>query len=348
MRPAAALASMDRYADACRGLRVLDRLPDRERRRRHGDVAHAEVAQRIDDGADHHRERRRGAAFAAGLDAERIGRRQHLDDLGLERRQRVGARHAVIHERAAQRLAGRRLGVALLPHRLAHALRDAAMGLAVHDQRIDAAADVVDRGVARDRDVAGVGIDLDLADRAAVRKHRLVHLVVGGGGEAVLAACSCARLLGQLEEIEGAVAGRRREAAVVELDAVGRRVEHDARRSSCALAIRSVAALAITVPAWRIERPECEPPPTLTMSVSPMMMSTVSTGRCEQVGGDLREAGLVALAARLRADHHADAAFRLHRDLGALARRADRGLDVVARCRGRAACRASSPRACAA
>ena len=34
----------------------------------------------------------------------------------------------------------------------------------------------------------------------------------------------------------------------------------------------------MTVPAWRIERPECEPPPTLTMSVSPRMMSTVSTG----------------------------------------------------------------------
>ena len=40
----------------------------------------------------------------------------------------------------------------------------------------------------------------------------------------------------------------------------------------------SGAALAITVAAWRIERPECEPPPTLTMSVSPMMISTVSTG----------------------------------------------------------------------
>ena len=84
----------------------------------------------------------------------------------------------------AQRLAGRRLDVALLPHRLAHALRDAAMGLAMDDQRVDAAADVVDRGVAGDRDMAGLGIDLDLADRAAVREHRLVHLVVGGGGEA--------------------------------------------------------------------------------------------------------------------------------------------------------------------
>ena len=43
-------------------------------------------------------------------------------------------------------------------------------------------------------------------------------------------------------------------------------------------AISSAAAFAITTPAWRMERPECEPPPTLTMSVSPMMMLTVSTG----------------------------------------------------------------------
>ena len=37
-------------------------------------------------------------------------------------------------------------------------------------------------------------------------------------------------------------------------------------------------AIAITVAAWRIERPECEPPPTLTTSVSPMTMSMLSTG----------------------------------------------------------------------
>ena len=60
----------------------------------------------------------------------------------------------------------------MLPQRLADALHDAAMGLAVQDQRIDRAADVVDRSVARDLDHAGVGIDLDLADRAAEREAR--------------------------------------------------------------------------------------------------------------------------------------------------------------------------------
>src|SRR5262249_31503890 len=91
----------------CRGLCLGagDRLPHRKRRRRHLDVAHAVILQRIEDGADHDRERRGGAAFAARLDAERIGGREHLDDFGRERRQHAGAGHAVVHQRAAQRLA---------------------------------------------------------------------------------------------------------------------------------------------------------------------------------------------------------------------------------------------------
>ena len=43
------------------------------------------------------------------------------------------------------------------------------------------------------------------------------------------------------------------------------------------------AAIENTVAAWRIERPECEPPPTLTTSVSPSTMSTASTGTYSSV-----------------------------------------------------------------
>ena len=81
-----------------------------------------------------------------------------------------------------------RIDRALLPHRLADALGDAAMALPVHDQRVDAAPDIVDRGIARDLDGAGLGIDLDLADRAAVREDRVVHLVVGGERELAIGA----------------------------------------------------------------------------------------------------------------------------------------------------------------
>src|SRR5258708_1486412 len=67
-----------------RPLSVADELPDPIRRRRHLYVAHAEIPQRIHDSADDDGRRRRGAALATGLDAERIGRRQHLGDPGRE------------------------------------------------------------------------------------------------------------------------------------------------------------------------------------------------------------------------------------------------------------------------
>src|SRR3984957_13712906 len=69
---------------------LLNRRPNRIGRRRHRYVADTELAQGIEDGADHDGGRRRGAAFAAGLDTERVGRRQHLGDFGLEGRQGVG------------------------------------------------------------------------------------------------------------------------------------------------------------------------------------------------------------------------------------------------------------------
>src|ERR1700680_972588 len=47
----------------------------------------------------------------------------------------------------------------------------------------------------------------------------------------------------------------------------------------------------------------------------------------QQTGGDLPKAGLVALTVRLGAEHQCDAAVRLEADLGALARRAARGLE---------------------
>ena len=58
----------------------------------------------------------------------------------------------------------------MLEQRLADALHDAAVHLALQHHRIDDAAEVVDHGVALDRDGAGIGIDLDLDDVAAVRE----------------------------------------------------------------------------------------------------------------------------------------------------------------------------------
>src|SRR5204863_9578060 len=52
---------------------------------------------------------------------------------------------------------------------------------------------------------------------------------------------------------------------------------------------------------------------------------TESTDRqSQEIGGDLRKAGFVALAVRLRAEHQDDTAISFEADLGALARRPPR------------------------
>src|SRR5262249_61090542 len=56
----------------------------------------------------------------------------------------------------------------MLKESLANALYDPAMDLALEQKRVDGAAKIVDDGVALDYDGAGIGIDLDLDDVAAV------------------------------------------------------------------------------------------------------------------------------------------------------------------------------------
>ena len=65
-------------------------------------------------------------------------------------------------------LARSRVIDALFPQRMAGALGDAAMRLAVQDQRVDGAADIVDGAVTHEFDRAGLGIDLHLGDMEAV------------------------------------------------------------------------------------------------------------------------------------------------------------------------------------
>src|SRR5262249_34211873 len=56
----------------------------------------------------------------------------------------------------------------MLKESLANALYDPAMDLALEQERVDNAAEIVDDGVALDYDGAGIGVDLDLDDVAAV------------------------------------------------------------------------------------------------------------------------------------------------------------------------------------
>src|SRR5215472_9354882 len=148
---------------------IAHRAPEPLGRRRHLDVADAEVGegvnQRIGDrghGAD-------AARFAGSLDPKRIGPGRHRIALDVDRADVGRARHGIVHERAGQVLAVA-VELDVLHQDLADALGDAADDLSLQQQRIDDRADVVHDAVADDLDLAGVLVDLELADVAAVRE----------------------------------------------------------------------------------------------------------------------------------------------------------------------------------
>src|SRR5262249_29495848 len=58
----------------------------------------------------------------------------------------------------------------MLEESLANALDDPAVDLALEQERVDGAAEIVDDSVALDCDDAGIGVDLDLDDVASVRE----------------------------------------------------------------------------------------------------------------------------------------------------------------------------------
>ena len=122
-------------------LLAVNGVPDPVGRRRHFQLV---VADRVGDGVDHGGGRADRAGLAAALDAERIARAQRRGVVQLERRQVVGARHGVVHERR-----GHELAVAVVDRafeqRLADALREAAMDLALDDHRVDQPAEIVGR-----------------------------------------------------------------------------------------------------------------------------------------------------------------------------------------------------------
>src|SRR5664279_2077705 len=83
-------------------LSAVNGVPDAVGRRRHFKLV---VADRIGDGVDDGGGCADRAGLAATLDAERIARAQRRGVVQLERRQIVGARHGVVHERRGQELA---------------------------------------------------------------------------------------------------------------------------------------------------------------------------------------------------------------------------------------------------
>ena len=104
-----------------------------------------------------------------------------------------------------------------LAHRLPEPHRQRAVELALDDHVVEDVAAVVDRGVAHDRHLPGVGIDLDLGDMAAVRER--LRLLGGDLGVEVLgdlaALLHLLGALGKLEQRDAAVGADHLEAAVL-------------------------------------------------------------------------------------------------------------------------------------
>src|SRR6185312_17128696 len=126
----------------------------------------------------------------------------------------------VVHERGGHHLPAV-VEANVFHQHLPGALRDAAVDLSVQQHRIEHGADVVDNAVAHDDGLAGLNVDFQLADVAAIRvivHRRLVH---GGGGKAWLHIggnlCRHLRIGGGFLHGHGAVGFARREHAVGEL-----------------------------------------------------------------------------------------------------------------------------------
>src|SRR5262245_14534542 len=142
---------------------MVHRLPDALGPQRHVDVADLERVERVDHRVHHRRRRADGRRLADALGAERVDRSRRDRLVGDERREVVGPRHAVVHERAGHQLAVRAVDH-FLQERLCDALGQPPVHLARDEGRADADAAVIDRHELAHRDLAGLAIDLDDRD----------------------------------------------------------------------------------------------------------------------------------------------------------------------------------------
>src|SRR6266446_8103388 len=117
----------------------------------------------------------------------------------------------------------------MLKESLANALYDPAMNLALEQERVDGAAEIVDDGVALDYDDASIGIDLDLDDVAAVGEGLSWRYAVMRRIEARFHARrqfrGIARRLRHRENIEAEIGARHAEYSISKTYVLGRDLE---------------------------------------------------------------------------------------------------------------------------
>jgi hypothetical protein len=82
----------------------------------------------------------------------------------VERPEVVGARQAIVHQRAGAQLAALRVVDRVFVERLAYALDKATVHLALHDERVDDAPEIVGSGEIEQCDRPGISIDFDFGD----------------------------------------------------------------------------------------------------------------------------------------------------------------------------------------
>ncbi len=243
-----------------------------------------------------------------------------------------GARQRVVHQRAGEKLAGLRVIGHALQQRLADALRNAAMRLAVHEQRIDHAAHIVHRRIARDARGTGLGIDLDLAHVAAIGERQPLGAVFEIAGKLARGRArhfAVARRGGGFGQGHGAIGAAHAERAARELDVLRRRFEHVARdrRALFDQSLRGAEhraaghahrARAVRAGALLDQRRVAED------------HAHRSERHAEAFGHHLREARLVPLAVIVRADKHRHASVRLRAQFRVFERLAAGALDIAA------------------
>jgi hypothetical protein len=164
----------------------------------------------------------------------------------------------------------------LLEQRLAGALRDPAMCLAVYDQRVDGAADIVDGGVADDLDAPSLRVDVRVANMKPMREAGDLARDLADVGERPTQLLGETRVVPRRrcdsEQVERAVGTGDGEMPVGESDVGFGRFEPMRRP----LSMMSPEAWCAAMLARHSERPECEPAPIATRSVSPVTSRTQS------------------------------------------------------------------------
>src|SRR5712692_8595312 len=234
-------------------------------------VGDAQGGQRV-----HHRigDGRRGAdgrGLADALDAEGSPRRMCARVVIVEGDQVVALGQRIVHEARGEELAAL-VESRLLPERLADALGEAAVDLALDEQRIDEEARIVYRHVAEKARLARVPVDLDHGHVSAEgEEHAAAGLDVLLRMQAALGGCR--DLLPGDRTVGHAPHG---ESAVGRPDVGGRRLE----AICCAFSRTLVALPRACMPPRAADRLPKVPTPLRTRAVSPWTTLTMSMGIC--------------------------------------------------------------------